>query len=83
MTDPFILTIKYKGKQLELPAQLLLQGYIHKFAVNIGEVKLYFEPDEEGGYRAVGALGQDLRELEKLDRGLLEAIQQQILAIRE
>jgi len=81
MTDPFILYIHHNNQELELTAELVLQGYSHKFKVMIGQVEVFFEPDEEGQYRAVKMPGQDQRELEKIDRSLLSAIQQKIESI--
>ena len=81
MTDPFILFVQHNNQELEFTAELLLQGYSYKFKVMIGQVEVFFEPDEEGSYRAVKMPGQDSRDLEKIDRGLLSAIQQKIESI--
>ncbi len=81
MTDPFVLTVNYKGKPTDFDAQLVVQGYSHKFKVLIGETEVYFEPDEEGLYRAVRMPGQDEKEIAAIDRGLLELITQKIAGI--
>ena len=78
MTDHFDLIIDYKGEQKEFPANLLLQGYTHKFKVIIDNKEVFFEPDEEGSYRAVIMPGQNEREFQKIDRNLLKAIQEKI-----
>jgi hypothetical protein len=81
MTDPFILSVNYKGTALHFTAQLLLQGYTHKFKVLINETDVYFEPDEEGLYRAIKMPGQREEELAAIDRDLLSLIQQKIATI--
>jgi hypothetical protein len=81
MTDPFILSVDYKGKEVNFTAQLVLQGYSHKFKVLINETDVYFEPDEEGFYRAVKMPGQEEGELAAIDRNLLSLIQQKIAGI--
>lgn len=81
MTDEFILEIEYKGQLKKLPAQLLLQGYTHRFKVRLDSLEVFFEPDEEGNYRAISIPGQDEKLLEKIDRSLLRAIQEKIQAI--
>jgi hypothetical protein len=53
MDEPFDLPVIYKGQELLLPAQLIQQGYTHKFRVMIKDVEVYYEPDEEGNYRAL------------------------------
>ena len=81
MTDEFNLEIAYKGEVKEFPANLLLQGYTHKFKVLVNGLEIFFEPDEEGSYRAVKMSWQDEKQLEKMDRSLLQAIQEKIEAI--
>ena len=81
MTEPFILSVNHNSQELEFTAQLLLQGYTHKFKVLIDQAEVFFEPDEEGHYRAVKMPWQEQRGLEKIDQGLLSAIQQKIESI--
>jgi hypothetical protein len=81
MTDEFNLIIEYRGEVKEFPANLLLQGYTHKFKVLVDGLEIFFEPDEEGSYRAVKMPWQDEKQLEKMDRNLLQAIQEKIEAI--
>ena len=81
MTDEFDLIIYCEGVQRTFPALLLLQGYTHKFKVMINDREVFFEPDEEGLYRAVKMPWQSEKELEKIDRNLLKAIQEKIQAI--
>jgi hypothetical protein len=81
MTDPFILSVNYKGSALHFTAQLMLQGYTHKFKVLINAMDVYFEPDEEGLYRAIKMPGQEEKDLAAIDRDLLSLIQQKIATI--
>jgi hypothetical protein len=81
MTDHFILTVNYKGHDSDYPAQLLLQGYTHKFKVRINDTEVFFEPDEEGLYRVVQMPGQDLSSLATIDPHLLELLQQKLVEI--
>lgn len=81
MTDPFTITINYKGAQRDFTAQLLLQGYSYKFKVLIDELEVFFEPDDDGSFRAIKMPGQDQKALEKLDKQLLFEIQQQLESI--
>ena len=81
MTDPFILSVNHHNQELEFNSELLLQGYTHKFKVVIGQHEVFFEPDEEGHYRAIKMPWQDQQDLKKIDRSLLSAIQQKIESI--
>ncbi|CAN5698659.1 hypothetical protein BH10BAC2_BH10BAC2_14840 [soil metagenome] len=78
MTDEFILSVEHNGQEHQLKANMIPQGYTHKFRVIIDEAELFFEPDEEGCYRAVMMPGQDEKELLKINRGLMQAIQESI-----
>jgi len=53
MNEPFNLPIIYQGEEQELRARFERWGYTHRIAVLIGETTVTFEPDEEGGYRAL------------------------------
>jgi len=53
MNEPFNLSIVYKGEERELKARFERWGYTHRIAVLISETTVTFEPDEEGGYRAL------------------------------
>ena len=79
MYGPFDLPVRYKGEQLELPARLLLQGYVHKFEVEVNGQTLLFEPDEERDYRVV--VDAEEAERSKIDAELLRAIAEAIEAV--
>ncbi len=53
MNEPFILPIVYQGTEHEFKARFERWGYTHRIAVLIDEIVFTFEPDEEGGYRAL------------------------------
>lgn len=55
MNEPFIISVTYQGNECELKARFERLGFTHCIAVLIGETTFTFEPDEEGGYRALGA----------------------------
>jgi hypothetical protein len=78
MNDEFTLSINYKGGQKDYPARLLLQGYAYKICVVVDETEVYFEPDEEGSFRVVKLAGQDEKNLEKIDKRLLQELKEKI-----
>lgn len=78
MQDDFILTVDYKGAAQDYVANLILQGYTHKIRVLISEQEIFFEPDEEGDYRAITLPGQEDKALQKIDRQLLQVLQEKI-----
>ncbi|MCQ6957327.1 hypothetical protein [Mucilaginibacter aquariorum] len=53
MNEPFIIAVVYQGTEHEFKARFERWGYTHRIAVLIDEVTVFFEPDEEGGYRAL------------------------------
>jgi len=83
MAEPFTLSVPYGGEERTFTAQLLLQGYTHKFKIIIDKTEVIFEPDEEGEYRAIRMPWQQPKDLDNLDQQLLHAIQQKIASIRE
>jgi len=82
MTEPFTISVYYKGSTLDLTARLVVLGYTHQFRVSVGNSEVYFEPDEEGEYRAVSVTGVGEKPV-AIDRELLMLIQQQIAALRQ
>jgi len=53
MNEPFIIPVIYQGTEHEFKARFERWGYTHRIAVLIDENTFAFEPDEEGGYRAL------------------------------
>ncbi len=58
MTEPFVIPVVYQGTEHEFKARFERWGYTHRIAVLIGETTFTFEPDEEGGYRALTVPGE-------------------------
>ena len=71
MNEPFILPVSYKGEALEFKARFERWGYTHRIAVLVDEHTYVFEPDEEGGYRA---LTDPAKLPTNVDTGLLNAV---------
>lgn len=74
MDDYFIIPVSVDRKELEFEGRLLLQGYIHRIEVTVGEVPVLFEPDEEGSYRALVTAEQLEGKGRNLNRKVLQAI---------
>jgi hypothetical protein len=72
MEDIFLIDVDYKGEALEFEGQLILSGYEHRIEIFIGDISVFFEPDEERNYRAVVSLEQSGSK--HLSPGLLQAI---------
>lgn len=73
MEETIIITVPYKGEEQDFEAQLQLRGYTHRFRILVGEVEVFFEPDEERQYRAV-IPPEQAQAVQKIDPALLEAI---------
>ncbi len=78
MNEPFDLPVNYKGKDLLFPSKLLQTGYSHKFEVEVYGSAIFYEPDEEGGYRAIAHPDDDPN---SLDKALLQAIAEAIAEV--
>ena len=53
MNEPFEIIVNYQGIEQEFKARFERWGYTHRIAVLVDETTYTFEPDEEGGYRAM------------------------------
>ncbi len=73
MDQFFQLPVFYKGEQLNFTVNLIRVGYGYHFQVRINEQKIFFEPDEEGNYRAIN-YNSDLGNSKNLDIELLRLI---------
>ncbi|WCT14406.1 hypothetical protein [Mucilaginibacter jinjuensis] len=80
MNEPFILPVTYQGKAYELKARFERWGYTHRIAVLIDETTFTFEPDEEGGYRALSIPGTLVHSV-PIDAGLLNAIAEKLISL--
>jgi len=73
MNEPFVIPVIYQGTEHEFKARFERWGYTHRIAVLIGEATFTFEPDEEGGYRALGDGKSD-----SIDTALLQAVAEKL-----
>jgi hypothetical protein len=53
MNEPFLIPVNYQGQEQEYKARFERWGYTHRISVLVDETTVVFEPDEEGGYRAL------------------------------
>ncbi|WCT13753.1 hypothetical protein [Mucilaginibacter jinjuensis] len=53
MNESFLIPVIYQRKEYEFKARFERWGYTHRIAVLIDEITFTFDPDEEGGYRAL------------------------------
>ena len=81
MEEHFVLTVPYKGGELDLQAQLQLLGYTHRFVVWINETEMYFERDDAGDYRALLPPHVTEKEAQHISPQLLQAIAEKIQEI--
>jgi hypothetical protein len=75
MNESFILPVIYQGTEYEFKARFERWGYTHRIAVLIDEITFTFEPDEEGGYRALATQTVALDLLEAVARKLAKLTQ--------
>lgn len=73
MDEDFQLTVMYKGKEWSFTGRLLQFGYTYKIEVEVEDIKLHFERDDSGDWRALLSQ-QDLEQNKTIDRHLIEAI---------
>ena len=78
MDDNFVLSIHFKDRQRDFLCRLVRFGYSYRIAIWVESTEVFFEPDEEGGFRAVMIPGQATREMEKIDRQLLGLLAEKI-----
>ena len=76
MSESFTITVALQGKEREFATHWQQVGYTHRFTVDIDGVTIYFEPDEEGSYRAMAAPEQEEKAVLSVDKDWLEAIRQ-------
>ena len=73
MEDEFDLPVEYKGKKHIFKASLIVQGFTHRFQIEINGQTILFEPDEERNYRAMFEYG-DAENRKNIDIELLKQI---------
>ena len=76
MDDTFELDVDFNGHTYEFEGKLIVTGYVHKIELDVLDTKVFFEPDEEGSYRALLST-QDLQATH-LSIDLLKAIAERL-----
>jgi len=77
MNEPFLLPVIYMGAEHEFKARFERYGYSHRIAVLVDDLTYTFEPDEEGGYRALAFSGETAS-LINVNTGLLAAVAEKL-----
>jgi hypothetical protein len=72
MNEPFVIPVCYQGTEHEFKARFERWGYTHRITVQIDDATYTFEPDEEGGYRALSA------EAATINATLLQAVAEKL-----
>lgn len=73
----FVLPVTVNETELNFNARLFRVGYIYKIEVDVGDLKIQFERDEEGGWRALLS-EEDLQRNRSITKELLMAIVESI-----
>ena len=71
MNETLELPVHYKEEDLLLKMEMIKWGYTHRFKIDLNGTVYFFEPDEEGTYRA---LTEDRTGHQSVNDGLLRAI---------
>ena len=71
MTEILDLPVHYQNEELVFCMEMINRGYTHRFKIIVNGFEYYFEPDEEGVYRAVS---EDSFKHASQDTELLKAI---------
>ncbi|WP_345951056.1 MULTISPECIES: hypothetical protein [unclassified Mucilaginibacter] len=82
MDERFLLEVIYNGEVLKYDAEFRNYGYVQKVAVDLDGLIVFFEPDEEGSYRALINPEQLSDKNNKLEIGLLQAIALRLQALQ-
>jgi len=53
MAESLLLPVSYNGAEFQFEMQMIAWTYTHRFKVDVLGDVFYFEPDEEGEYRAI------------------------------
>jgi hypothetical protein len=52
LEESFVLTVLYKGKELDIPGILRVSAYTHQFILTVSGTQLVIEKDDEQNLRA-------------------------------
>ena len=53
MSDILELPVHYQNEELVFGMEMINRGYTHHFKIIVNGLEYFFEPDEEGTYRAI------------------------------
>ena len=81
MNDSFEIDVEYKLRSTSFNARLIQFGYTHKILVSVFGREIFFEPDEEGHYRATVEFTESNETTKDIDIQLLKAIAETIESI--
>ena len=81
MEDEFQIPVIINGKELSFSASIIASGYITKIAVKIYGETVFYEPDEEGQYRALIS-NESLNNEPQINVELLKEIAKTIESVR-
>ena len=70
MNEPFVIPVFYKNETKEFEAQLFTSAYTYRIQVMVDDVAIYFERDDEEGFRALAATPGD-KKMQHIDFLLL------------
>jgi hypothetical protein len=71
MNEILELPIHYQHEELLFRMEMIKWGYTHRFKIDVSGISYFFEPDEEGTYRAIT---EDYTGHGSKDAGLLKVI---------
>jgi hypothetical protein len=80
MDNSFEIPITYHSEDYHFPAELITYAYSYKIAVSVFDETIFFEPDEEGNFRAVISY-EELQQSKTIDKSLLEAIAEKLVLL--
>ena len=71
MNEILELPVHFQNKEMVFAMEMVQSGYTHRFKIMVNGIEYFFEPDEEGAYRAVS---EDYSKHSSQDTELLKAI---------
>ena len=82
MEEEFQIPVTINGEELAFSARLVPSGYLTKIAVDIYGGEVFYEPDEEGQYRALVGYESDMNIL-KINAELLKEIAKTLQSVSD
>lgn len=53
MSEELHLPVHFNNEEILFPMEMIRWGYTHRFKIHVYGHDYFFEPDEEGAYRAI------------------------------